>query len=92
VTGLACGVQAVGLGARYVKLGGASRGEKVAKLTRLVQVESELGSGGHLAPTRSHVYPLIRPPTPPPVVAEGNVGDLESVTAGAWVRCLLVLR
>ncbi|NWV19731.1 ENO4 Enolase, partial [Origma solitaria] len=39
---------AVGLGARFVKLGGLSRGERVAKYNRLLAIEEELAANGTL--------------------------------------------
>ncbi|NXU52648.1 ENO4 Enolase, partial [Turnix velox] len=39
---------AVGLGARFVKLGGLSRGERVTKYNRLLAIEEELGKNGTL--------------------------------------------
>ncbi|XP_068054283.1 enolase 4 isoform X1 [Anomalospiza imberbis] len=39
---------AVGLGARFLKLGGLSRGERVAKYNRLLAVEEELAANGAL--------------------------------------------
>ncbi|NXE91261.1 ENO4 Enolase, partial [Menura novaehollandiae] len=39
---------AVGLGARFIKLGGLSRGERVAKYNRLLAIEEELAANGTL--------------------------------------------
>uniref|UniRef100_A0A8C9NMK5 phosphopyruvate hydratase n=1 Tax=Serinus canaria TaxID=9135 RepID=A0A8C9NMK5_SERCA len=39
---------AVGLGARFLKLGGLSRGERVAKYNRLLAIEEELATNGAL--------------------------------------------
>ncbi|NXS87683.1 ENO4 Enolase, partial [Erpornis zantholeuca] len=39
---------AVGLGARFLKLGGLSRGERVAKYNRLLAIEEELAANGTL--------------------------------------------
>uniref|UniRef100_A0A8U8BQH5 Enolase 4 n=1 Tax=Geospiza parvula TaxID=87175 RepID=A0A8U8BQH5_GEOPR len=39
---------AVGLGARFLKLGGLSRGERVAKYNRLLAIEEELAANGAL--------------------------------------------
>lgn len=41
-------LQAVGLGARFLKLGGLSRGERVAKYNRLLAIEEELAANGAL--------------------------------------------
>ncbi|NWQ66548.1 ENO4 Enolase, partial [Neopipo cinnamomea] len=39
---------AVGLGARFIKLGGLSRGERVTKYNRLLAIEEELAKNGNL--------------------------------------------
>ncbi|NWV14143.1 ENO4 Enolase, partial [Ptilonorhynchus violaceus] len=43
---------AVGLGARFLKLGGLSRGERVAKYNRLLAIEEELAANGTLREAR----------------------------------------
>lgn len=39
-------LQAVGLGARFIKLGGLSRGERMTKYNRLLAIEEELIQSG----------------------------------------------
>lgn len=41
-------LQAVGLGVRFLKLGGLSRGERVTKYNRLLTIEEELVQKGTL--------------------------------------------
>ncbi|XP_027756047.1 enolase 4 isoform X2 [Empidonax traillii] len=43
---------AVGLGARFIKLGGLSRGERVTKYNRLLAIEEELAKNGNLRETK----------------------------------------
>lgn len=62
VVDLACGMNA-----RFLMVGGMSRGERITKLNRLLQIESELGEiEGHLRVWEEHAFTLIKPPTPPP--------------------------
>ncbi|EAW49440.1 hCG2036773, isoform CRA_b [Homo sapiens] len=44
---------AVGLGVRFIKLGGLSRGERVTKYNRLLTIEEELVQNGTLATSSS---------------------------------------
>ncbi|XP_066477552.1 enolase 4 [Tiliqua scincoides] len=47
---------AVGLGARFVKLGGLSRGERVTKYNRLFAIEEELAKNGRLCEREEHEF------------------------------------
>lgn len=63
------------MGARFIKLGAPCRGERVAKLNRLLQLEAHLQAAGKLAEYGEHVFTLIEPPPPPPEEgAEGSDG------------------
>ena len=66
--------QAVGMQANFIKLGAPCRGERVAKLNRLLQIESELDERGklHKCAEQELKFPLVKPPTPPPP-EEGEV-------------------
>uniref|UniRef100_A0A8C4RLK2 Enolase 4 n=1 Tax=Erpetoichthys calabaricus TaxID=27687 RepID=A0A8C4RLK2_ERPCA len=48
---------AVGLGARFVKLGGLCRGERVTKYGRLLSIEEELARQGALGLCTEHKFP-----------------------------------
>uniref|UniRef100_UPI00398F83F0 enolase 4 n=1 Tax=Pristiophorus japonicus TaxID=55135 RepID=UPI00398F83F0 len=50
---------AVGLGARFIKLGGLCHGERVAKYNRLLAVEEELAQRGALGHAFEHQFPVI---------------------------------
>ncbi|XP_077205998.1 enolase 4 isoform X2 [Paroedura picta] len=47
---------AVGLGTRFIKLGGLSRGERVTKYNRLLAIEEELAKNGILLGTQSGLH------------------------------------
>ncbi|XP_007935115.1 enolase 4 [Orycteropus afer afer] len=47
---------AVGLGVRFIKLGGLSRGERVTKYNRLLTIEEELGQNGTLHLIEEHTF------------------------------------
>ncbi|XP_024054212.1 enolase 4 [Terrapene carolina triunguis] len=47
---------AVGLGARFIKLGGLSRGERVTKYNRLLAIEEELAKNGTLRSGENHEF------------------------------------
>ncbi|XP_075791512.1 enolase 4 isoform X5 [Pelodiscus sinensis] len=47
---------AVGLGARFIKLGGLSRGERVTKYNRLLAIEEELAKNGILCSGENHEF------------------------------------
>ncbi|XP_062928111.1 enolase 4 isoform X4 [Mobula hypostoma] len=51
---------AVGLGARFIKLGGLCHGERVAKYNRLLAIEEELAQRGALGQSPQHQFPVIR--------------------------------
>ncbi|XP_028585968.2 enolase 4 isoform X4 [Podarcis muralis] len=48
--------EAVGLRTRFIKLGGLSRGERVAKYNRLLAIEEELGKNGRLGEREDHEF------------------------------------
>uniref|UniRef100_A0A8C9A9A3 Enolase 4 n=1 Tax=Prolemur simus TaxID=1328070 RepID=A0A8C9A9A3_PROSS len=47
---------AVGLGVRFIKLGGLSRGERVTKYNRLLTIEEELVQSGTLGFNEEHIF------------------------------------
>ncbi|XP_072851598.2 enolase 4 isoform X4 [Pogona vitticeps] len=47
---------AVGLGTRFIKLGGLLRGERVTKYNRLLAIEEELGKNGKLCERDDHEF------------------------------------
>uniref|UniRef100_A0A8C8SDM8 Enolase 4 n=1 Tax=Pelusios castaneus TaxID=367368 RepID=A0A8C8SDM8_9SAUR len=47
---------AVGLGAKFIKLGGLSRGERVTKYNRLLAIEEELANNGILRSGENHEF------------------------------------
>ncbi|KAM4852010.1 enolase 4 isoform 3-T3 [Thomomys bottae] len=47
---------AVGLGVRFVKLGGPSRGERVTKYNRLLNIEEELVQNGTWGANEEHIF------------------------------------
>ncbi|XP_062987648.1 enolase 4 [Elgaria multicarinata webbii] len=47
---------AVGLGTKFIKLGGLSRGERVTKYNRLLAIEEELGKNGRLRDREEHEF------------------------------------
>ncbi|KAH0623716.1 hypothetical protein JD844_006793 [Phrynosoma platyrhinos] len=47
---------AVGLGTKFIKLGGLSRGERVTKYNRLLAIEEELGKNGRLCEREEHEF------------------------------------
>ncbi|XP_046576097.1 enolase 4-like isoform X1 [Haliotis rubra] len=65
---------AVGLNARFLKLGAPCRGERISKLNRLLQIEAELEEQGMLGYHDAHLYPRIELP-PPPVATETEAED-----------------
>ncbi|XP_046368304.1 enolase 4-like isoform X2 [Haliotis rufescens] len=65
---------AVGLNARFLKLGAPCRGERISKLNRLLQIEAELEEQGTLGFHDAHLYPRIEL-TPPPVATETEAED-----------------
>ncbi|XP_041065211.1 enolase 4 [Carcharodon carcharias] len=57
---------AVGLGARFIKLGGLCHGERVAKYNRLLAIEEELAQRGALGCAAEHRFPVISEEEPDP--------------------------
>ena len=55
-------MQAVGVGATFIRLGGLCRGERVAKLNRLLQIEAELLDNNMLDFWPEHEFPIIAIP------------------------------
>ncbi|XP_033123809.1 enolase 4-like [Anneissia japonica] len=55
---------AVGIGAKFVKFGGLSRGERIAKYNRLLQIENQLSSKNLSMPYDALNIPNILPPPP----------------------------
>ncbi|MGH0149330.1 UNVERIFIED_CONTAM: hypothetical protein FKN15_019545 [Acipenser sinensis] len=53
------GTLAVGVGARFIKLGGLCRGERVTKYCRLLSIEDELARQGALGPAEKHEFPVL---------------------------------
>ncbi|XP_025025945.1 enolase 4 [Python bivittatus] len=47
---------AVGLGTKFIKLGGLSRGERIAKYNRLLAIEEELNKNGRLCERDEHEF------------------------------------
>ncbi|XP_066548907.1 enolase 4 isoform X2 [Amia ocellicauda] len=54
---------AVGLGVRFVKLGGLCHGERVTKYSRLISIEEELAQQGILGSTEEHEFPALEQDT-----------------------------
>ena len=64
------------MGAKFLRVGAPCRGERVAKLNRLLQIENELDNSGKLAVWPAHAFPMLIPPSPPPEEgAESTAGD-----------------
>ncbi len=63
---------------RYFKVGAPCRGERVAKLNRLLQIEAELSEECCLSQWEAQTFPFIKPPTPPPTPeASPDAADAE---------------
>lgn len=75
-------LQAVGMNAKFFKLGAPCRGEKIAKLNRLLGIEAELEEQGKLEQWDAHTYPLLKPPTPPPEGGEEGADGEEGKGEG----------
>merc|ERR1712228_349836 len=78
---------AVGAGVDFVRLGAPSRGERIAKLNRLLEIEAELkaeGGGAKLGEQTPHDFHVVRPASPPPTdvpaEADGATPDRGSIT------------
>ncbi|KAM9061469.1 enolase 4 [Sarcophilus harrisii] len=71
---------AVGLGVRFLKLGGLSRGERMTKYNRLFTIEEELVQSGTLTPTAGQTF--IDFSEEDQKAAEAFVTSLSSVSTG----------
>lgn len=67
---------AVGMNARFLKIGAPVRGERIALLNRLIQIENQLKLDGRLAFHGENVFPHIVPP-PLPEPEEGEEAQEE---------------
>ena len=52
--------QAVGCNVKFLKVGGLCRGERIAKINRLLEIESQLDSKGKLDRWSSHTFSQIK--------------------------------
>lgn len=68
--------QAVGMNARFLKIGAPVRGERIALFNRLIQIENRLKLEGRLAFHGENVFPHIVPP-PLPEPEEGEEAQEE---------------
>lgn len=68
--------QAVGMNARFLKIGAPVRGERIALFNRLIQIENQLKLEGRLAFHGENVFPHIVPP-PLPEPEEGEEAQEE---------------
>ncbi|XP_072479722.1 enolase 4 [Notamacropus eugenii] len=71
---------AVGLGVRFLKLGGLSRGERMTKYNRLFTIEEELVQSGTLTPTVGQTFIDFNEESQK--AAESLMATLSSVNAG----------
>lgn len=76
---------AVGLGARFIKLGGLSRGERVTKYNRLLTIEEELIQSGTWGFSEEHNFSSFqedaeKTPEATATMAEETLGPLDSVS------------
>ncbi|KAH0516143.1 Enolase-like protein ENO4 [Microtus ochrogaster] len=75
---------AVGLGARFIKLGGLSRGERVTKYNRLLAIEEELIQSGTRGFSEEHNFSSFqedaeKTPEATATMAEETLGPLDSI-------------
>nr|XP_048279018.1 enolase 4 isoform X2 [Myodes glareolus] len=75
---------AVGLGARFIKLGGLSRGERVTKYNRLLAIEEELIRSGTRGFSEEHNFSSFqedaeKTPEATAMMAEETLGPLDSI-------------
>ncbi|XP_036029832.1 enolase 4 [Onychomys torridus] len=72
---------AVGLGARFIKLGGLSRGERVTKYNRLLAIEEELIQSGTWGSSEEHTFSSFQEDAEktPEAIAEDTLGPLDSI-------------
>lgn len=68
---------AVGMNARFIKIGAPCRGERVAKLNRLLSIETQLQDTNRLAHHGEFTFPIITPP--PPQEPEAGEAEEEEV-------------
>ncbi|XP_027707950.1 enolase 4 [Vombatus ursinus] len=71
---------AIGLGVRFLKLGGLSRGERMTKFNRLLTIEEELVQSGTLTPTAGQTFIDFNEEAQK--AAEALTATLSSVSAG----------
>ncbi|XP_068955143.1 enolase 4 [Petaurus breviceps papuanus] len=71
---------AVGLGVRFLKLGGLSRGERMTKYNRLFTIEEELVQSGTLTPTAGQTFIDFNEESPK--AAESLMTTLSSIDIG----------
>ncbi|MEJ1270941.1 enolase 4 [Cricetulus griseus] len=76
--------EAVGLGARFIKLGGLSRGERVTKYNRLLTIEEELIQSGTWGFSEEHNFSSFQEDAEKTLestamMAEETLGPLESI-------------
>ncbi|XP_059111859.1 enolase 4 isoform X3 [Peromyscus eremicus] len=72
---------AVGLGARFIKLGGLSRGERVTKYNRLLAIEEELIQSGTWGSSEEHNFASFQEDAEktPEAIAEETLRPLDSI-------------
>ncbi|XP_076782031.1 enolase 4 isoform X1 [Arvicanthis niloticus] len=69
---------AVGLGARFIKLGGLSRGERMTKYNRLLAIEEELVQSGAWGFSEEHNFSFFQEDATA-TMAEETLGPLDSI-------------
>ena len=73
--------QAVAVGAKFVKFGAPSRGERVSQYNRLIQISEMLEQQGKLTVSEAFEFPILKPPEPEPeepVEGDGSAGGQDS--------------
>ena len=65
-------LQAVAVGAKFVKFGAPSRGERVSQYNRLIQISEMLEQQGKLTVSEAFEFPILKPPEPEPEEPEGD--------------------
>ncbi|KAL4229879.1 Enolase [Mactra antiquata] len=68
---------AVGMKARFIKIGAPCRGERVCKLNRLLAIETSLKDCDKLSPLEGFQFPTITLPPPPPEEESAEVDQPE---------------
>lgn len=67
---------AVGVGARFIKIGAPVRGERTVQINRLLQIEEMLEARGQYKPMEPNAFPHIAPPPlPEPEEGEAEVEE-----------------